>query len=66
MSYGEANANFGTNYTLEKSTYNDAAWLFIRNSPTGAVKGVLNLSVEDAIGLRHVLNTFINDQIRGN
>jgi len=61
--YGAGVCGRGTRYKLEEDAFSNGsprrAWLFVRNSPRGPVKGVLNLNVEQAKELRDTLNEFI-------
>ena len=49
--------NYGTNVEIKRSSYdnNEKLWVFIRNSPTGPVKGVLNLNRDQAVDLAVLL-----------
>lgn len=56
------NGNFGTSVKVEKSTFNpNAVWLFVRNSETGVVKGVLNLDKSQAHELAQALETHFRE-----
>jgi hypothetical protein len=59
------NCNYGTNVKVERSTYDIAPrlWVFVRNSETGPVKGVLNLDYSQATKLANELNRFIRGEI---
>jgi hypothetical protein len=54
---------FGARWKIERSSFVSypAVWVFVRNSPTGPVKGALHLDIQNAIELRDRLSDFIEN-----